>query len=110
MRLVLSSILALGMLLAQPCNTASSTSELVSKKLTDESYSIKSKLSYVDYGYGFNVRGEANNRIVGHGGGFPGIGSNLDIFLDQGYVAVVMSNYGRGDRQVRNKIRELLVE
>jgi CubicO group peptidase (beta-lactamase class C family) len=82
--------------------------KLVSKKLTDESYSVKSKLSYVDYGYGFNVRGEANNRIVGHGGGFPGIGSNLDIFLDQGYIAVVMSNYGRGDRDVRNKIRELL--
>ena len=31
---------------------------------------------------------------VGHSGGFPGISSNLDLFRDSGYVAVVMSNYG----------------
>jgi len=82
--------------------------ELLSKELTEESFTVKSKLRFFDYGYGFTVGGEVDNRIVGHGGGFPGIGSNLDIYLDQGYIAVVMSNYGRGDRQVRNKIRELL--
>lgn len=84
--------------------------QLLNKELTEEVYSFKSKLTYRDYGYGFNILGDANNRIVGHGGGFPGIGSNLDIYLDQGYIVAVMSNYGRGDSDVRNKIRELLAK
>jgi len=81
---------------------------LLNEKLIEQAFSVKSKLAYFDYGYGFTIRGTANNRIVGHGGAFPGIGSNLDIYLDQGYIAVVLSNYGRGARLVRNKIRELL--
>ncbi|GLX77938.1 serine hydrolase [Thalassotalea insulae] len=84
--------------------------QLLNEKLTKELFLAKSKLAYFDYGFGFTLRGDASNRIVGHGGGFSGIGSNLDIYLDQGYVAIVMSNYTRGDRQVRNKIRELLVK
>jgi CubicO group peptidase (beta-lactamase class C family) len=78
------------------------------KELTEQAFTVQSKLRYFDYGYGFTIRGDSDDRIVGHGGAFPGIGSNLDIYLEQGYVAVVMSNYGRGDREVRNKIRELL--
>ncbi len=60
------------------------------------------------YGFGFRVMGDVGNRIVGHGGGFPGISANLDVFLDQGYVAVVLSNYGGAARPVRDHIRSLV--
>jgi CubicO group peptidase (beta-lactamase class C family) len=87
---------------------ALTNNKLLGKELTEQAFSVQSKLKYFNYGYGFTIRGDSDNRIVGHGGAFPGIGSNLDIYLEQGYIAVVMSNYGRGDREVRNKIRELL--
>jgi len=61
-----------------------------------------------DYGYGFGVGGSAAGKVVGHGGGFYGINANLDIFVDSGYIAVVMSNYGRAARPVATKIQELL--
>jgi len=32
------------------------------------------------YGYGFSIREGTTGKIVGHGGGFPGLNSNLDIF------------------------------
>ena len=47
------------------------------------------------YGYGFGIQQGPNGVVVGHGGGFPGINSNLDIMLDRGYIVAVMSNYGR---------------
>jgi CubicO group peptidase (beta-lactamase class C family) len=67
--------------------------------------SPKPELKSPDYGYGFQIDNE--NQIAGHGGGFPGINSNLDMFLSNGFTAVVMSNYGRGASPVSDKIREL---
>ncbi len=46
------------------------------------------------YGYGFGIQDGPNGVVVGHGGGFPGINSNLDIMIDRGYIVAVMSNYG----------------
>lgn len=60
------------------------------------------------YGFGFGIGGAPNDRIVGHNGGFPGISSNLDIYLDSEYVAVVLSNYSEGSRPIERKIRELI--
>jgi hypothetical protein len=54
------------------------------------------------------VSGTGTNRIVGHGGGFDGINSNLDIYLDKGYISAIMSNYGHGAQPIERKIRELL--
>ncbi len=59
-------------------------------------------------GVGVGVGGTPDNRIVGHSGGFPGINSKLDIFLDTGYTVAVMSNYDMGAMPVAEKIRELL--
>ncbi|MEK6153100.1 serine hydrolase domain-containing protein [Flavobacteriaceae bacterium 3-367] len=56
------------------------------------------------YGYGFQVKKSGAGKVVGHGGGFPGLSSNLDIFLGSGYVVVVMSNYDRGAVEVSRKI------
>jgi hypothetical protein len=46
--------------------------------------------------------------MVGHGGGFPGLNSNLDIMLDRGYVVAVMSNYGSAATPVATRIKGLL--
>ncbi len=82
--------------------------KLLSAKYTEMVWSGKPELGSPDYGFGFGVGGEEGNRIVGHGGGFPGINSNLDMFLDSGYTAAVMSNYDRGAQPINSKIRELI--
>lgn len=46
-----------------------------------------------------------NGRIVGHGGGFPGLNGNLDIFPERNYTVAVLSNYDRGATPVAMKIR-----
>jgi CubicO group peptidase (beta-lactamase class C family) len=61
-----------------------------------------------DYGYGFSASEGPAGKVVGHGGGFDGINSNLDIFLDSGYIVAVMSNTDRGASPVAGKIGELL--
>lgn len=66
----------------------------------------KPDVSSPRYGYGFQLEPQAG--IVGHGGGFPGISSNLDIFKGTGYVAVVLANYGDAGQPVVDKIRALI--
>jgi hypothetical protein len=84
---------------------------LRSNKLVGSEYvklllSAKPELNSPGYGYGFQVEPEL--QIAGHGGGFPGISSNLDMFLGTGWTAIVMSNYSRGGQQVQQKIRKLV--
>jgi len=47
------------------------------------------------YAYSFTEEGANGQRIVGHSGGFPGINSQLDIYIYSGlgYDVAVMSNY-----------------
>ncbi|UCC39206.1 MAG: beta-lactamase family protein [Candidatus Aminicenantes bacterium] len=61
-----------------------------------------------DYGYGFKVAEGPSGKVVGHGGGFPGINGNLDVFVDTGYIVAVLSNYDRGASPVAQKISQLL--
>ena len=56
------------------------------------------------YGYGFDIRGRDGDRVVGHGGSFPGISSDLEIWLDRGWIVVVLSNTDGGAMLVRPKI------
>jgi hypothetical protein len=44
---------------------------------------------------------------VGHSGGFPGISSVLDIYLDSGWTIVVLSNVDGGMPPVSQKLREV---
>jgi CubicO group peptidase (beta-lactamase class C family) len=62
------------------------------------------------YGRGFIVGGSDGDRRVGHGGGFPGISSNLEMHVDTGWTVVVLANLssGVGAGDVTNKINELL--
>lgn len=83
---------------------------LRSNKLVGAEYvqlllSPKPELNSPRYGYGFGV--DTERQIVGHSGGFPGISSNLDMFLGSGYTAVVLSNYGGASAPVVRKIQEL---
>jgi CubicO group peptidase (beta-lactamase class C family) len=66
----------------------------------------KPELNSPSYGYGFGV--QTDPRIVGHSGGFPGINSQLDIYLDDDYTVAVMSNYSGGAQPIVEKARALL--
>jgi CubicO group peptidase (beta-lactamase class C family) len=48
------------------------------------------------YGAGFEVEDTAAGKVVGHTGFSWGVSSRLNIFLDKGYVAVVLSNIEAG--------------
>ena len=64
--------------------------------------------SDAQYGYGFSVQELPVGKVVGHGGGFPGLNSNLDILLDQGMTVAVMSNYGGGAAPIAARINALI--
>jgi CubicO group peptidase (beta-lactamase class C family) len=67
----------------------------------------KPELRSPEYGFGFGI--EMGGKIVGHGGGFPGINSQLDIYVGEDYTMAVMSNYGGGAQPIVEKARALLL-
>ena len=69
--------------------------------------SAKPELMSPRYGYGFAI--DLEQKIAGHGGGFLGISSNLDMFLDSPWTAAVMSNYGRGAMLPQQVMREMVL-
>ena len=60
------------------------------------------------YAYLFGDKRENGHRIVGHGGGAPGINAMLDIYWDDGYTVAVMANYDRAASTVAERIQRLL--
>jgi hypothetical protein len=60
------------------------------------------------YAYLFQDKTVNGHRILGHGGGAPGINANLDMYLTSGYSVAVMANYGGAATKVAGKIEELL--
>jgi len=48
-----------------------------------------------DYALGFFDRIQAGERVVGHGGGAPGVCSSLSVYPDSEYTIVVLSNSDR---------------
>ncbi len=80
--------------------------KLLSKEYVKLLLSPKPELKSPDYGYGFQVDNE--NQIAGHGGGFPGLNSHLDILSEPGYILVVMSNYDMGAEPLREYVLRLL--
>ncbi len=49
-----------------------------------------------NYAYGFFDRVVAGQRVVGHGGGAPGVCSSLNMYPDTGYTVIVLSNSDNG--------------
>lgn len=68
--------------------------------------SAKPEVNSPNYGYGFQVKSMGS--IVGHSGGFPGISANLDMHLESGWTAIVLSNYGSGTQLVGPKLSEMI--
>lgn len=60
-------------------------------------------------GYGFEIGGRGEERIVGHGGSHEGIGAVLDIYLRSGYTLVALSNADRSAFAVREKFRSVVL-
>jgi CubicO group peptidase (beta-lactamase class C family) len=81
------------------------------KLVSNESFRLlttpKPELSSPEYGFGFGI--QEGGRIVGHSGGFPGINSQLDIYVGEDYTVAVMSNYGTGAQPIVEKARTLLL-
>jgi CubicO group peptidase (beta-lactamase class C family) len=57
------------------------------------------------YGYGFEDDGRDGVRIVGHGGGAPGIEAQLRIFPKLGYTVVVLANQDAAATPVYDQLR-----
>ena len=80
---------------------------LVSSEYTKLLLTAKPEINSPGYGYGFSTN--AKRSIAGHNGSFPGISSNLDMFLANGYTAVVMPNYSGASMPVISKMQELVL-
>lgn len=84
---------------------AMQTDALVSRASRDQMWR---DYSGIGYGFGFTLAQSPSGPIVGHGGGFPGLNSNLDILPESGYIVAVMSNYDMGAESLKEYIRRLL--
>jgi CubicO group peptidase (beta-lactamase class C family) len=64
-----------------------------------------------DEAYLFQHEGENGKRIVGHVGGYTGMSSQFNIYLDQGYTVIALSNY---ENQAANVplagLRQLIIQ
>ena len=81
------------------------TGKLVSRESLDKMWQDHSE---GNYGYGFSVEDGSSGKVVGHSGGFAGINSALDIYLNRGYIVAVMSNTDRGASPIAQRVGELL--
>jgi len=63
------------------------------------------------YGYGFIEWKVGQTRIVGHGGGAPGVNTMLQIYPDLGYTVIVLSNYDPpAAEQVADAARDAILQ
>lgn len=86
--------------------------KLVNKELTEKITSAKVDTRFspdIKYGYGVIEEKMSGRSVRGHGGGAPGINSDLKIFWDGSYTVVVMGNYDPPAAQdLSQKIAEFL--
>jgi CubicO group peptidase (beta-lactamase class C family) len=82
------------------------TGKLVSPAMVRTLTTPKPEIGSPEYGYGFTV--DAQRGIVGHSGGYSGTSNNVDIFLEEGYTAIVLSNRGGAGRPIVARMRELV--
>ncbi|HEX8267656.1 MAG TPA: serine hydrolase domain-containing protein [Pyrinomonadaceae bacterium] len=80
--------------------------KLVSPAMVKVLTTPKPELNSRNYGYGFNAN--TAEGTAGHGGGFTGIHSNLNMFLNSGWTAIIMSNYSLAGFPVMEKMDSLI--
>jgi CubicO group peptidase (beta-lactamase class C family) len=63
------------------------------------------------YGYGFFEWNENGYRVIGHGGGGPGVNGMVQFFPDTGYAVIVLSNFDPPAAEtIAAKARELITK
>jgi hypothetical protein len=73
------------------------------------SVKARSDSADIEYGYGFIIDHDSRlGRIVGHGGGAPGVSANFRMFLDHNCTMIILSNYSEASLPVSGHIRSLL--
>ncbi|MDQ3120186.1 MAG: beta-lactamase family protein [Verrucomicrobiota bacterium] len=73
--------------------TALRTNKLLSPAMTDAITTGKTQPgSDRSYAYGFNDGRSGGRRVVGHGGGAPGMNGELSILWDEGYTVIALAN------------------
>jgi len=70
----------------------------------------KDEYSTLGYGYGFFVERINGHQIFGHEGGFPGVSNRLDIYPDEEYIFIALSNDDGGGTAITRKVRKILTE
>lgn len=83
-------------------------SKILSSASVNELWTARPDLRSEEYGLGFTVEQGPWGKRVGHSGGFTGISSILDMYLDTGWTVVVMSNHGGGSASVARKAASLI--
>jgi CubicO group peptidase (beta-lactamase class C family) len=82
--------------------------KLGAKESVDLLLAPKPELNSPEYGFGFFI--EHKGQVAGHPGTFPGVSSQLLMFLGTGHTFVVLSNYSRGREPVVKKLASLILE
>lgn len=80
---------------------------LLSPELTNLALSAKTQFGAERYGFGFIVQLINRQKVVGHNGSFPGVSSQLDMNLANGYNIVVLSNHSFAAEPVLAKFQQL---
>lgn len=70
--------------------------QLLNSELTSQATSAKPEMLSPNYGYGFSVRGDEGNQIIGHNGAHLGMSAQLNIYRDKGYILAVLGNSSGG--------------
>lgn len=78
------------------------------KLITQKEKIYSDEISSIGYGYGFFVERSNNYQIIGHDGGFPGVSNRLDIYLDNEYIFIALSNDDGGGATLTREARKLL--
>jgi CubicO group peptidase (beta-lactamase class C family) len=82
--------------------------ELTNTVITGKVPAPRPGLADDTYAYGFADSKLHGVRIVGHNGGAPGVGAQLDIYPELGYIVVILTNYDGALMPVHTKTHEIL--
>ncbi|WP_042148449.1 serine hydrolase [Paucisalibacillus sp. EB02] len=80
------------------------------KIITQKEKIYSDEISTLGYGYGFFVERINYQQIIGHDGGFPGVSNRLDIYPDNGYIFIALSNDDGGGATLTREVRKLLTK
>jgi CubicO group peptidase (beta-lactamase class C family) len=68
------------------------TGKLVSKATFEKMATSHGQSPFGDYGYAMEIENIYGRKVVGHGGGFPGVNTHLYLVMDSPYTAVILAN------------------